>query len=192
MDERNLKQLYDIHEAIAKIESYFIEHPKDFKHYQSNTLLKRAVERDLEIIGEAVNRILKKDLEFPIEYAKRIVGLRNQIIHAYDSISDENIRAIISKHIPNLKEEVLKLIEKSEQDTTFSQISKVYKSKQLGIFCKLLSRQHIYMKKMRLFQRQFKFMKMENILKIAVKNYKNKFDVANAMPSRGEVLYFLS
>jgi len=77
-------------------------------------LLKRAVERDLEIIGEAVNRILKKEPEFPIEYAKRIVRLRNQIIHAYDSISDENIWAIISKHIPNLKEEVLSLIEKSE------------------------------------------------------------------------------
>lgn len=114
MDERILKWLYDIHEAIAEIESYFIEHPKDFKYYQSNILLKRAVERDLEIIGEAVNRILKKDPEFPIEYAKRIVGLRNQIIHAYDSISDENIWAITSKHIPNLKEEVLSLIEKSE------------------------------------------------------------------------------
>ncbi len=114
MDERILKWLYDIHEAIAEIESYFIENPKDFKHYQSNILLKRAVERDLEIIGEAVNRILKKDPEFPIEYAKRIIGLRNQIIHAYDSISDENIWAIISKHIPNLKKEVLRFIDKSE------------------------------------------------------------------------------
>lgn len=114
MDERILKWLYDIQEAINEIESYFVDNPKDFKFYQSNILLKRAVERDLEIIGEAVNRILKRDPEFPIEYAKRIVGLRNQIIHAYDNISDESIWAIISKHIPNLKEEVLNFIEKAE------------------------------------------------------------------------------
>lgn len=110
MDERILKWLYDIHEAINEIESYFIDNPKDFKYYQSNTLLKRAIERDLEIIGEAVNRILKLQPDFPIEYAKRIVGLRNQIIHAYDNISDENIWAILLKYIPNLKEEILKLI----------------------------------------------------------------------------------
>ena len=59
-------------------------------------------------------RILKKDPDFPIEYAKRIIGLRNQIIHAYDNISDENIWAIITKHIPNLKEEVLRFIKNSE------------------------------------------------------------------------------
>ena len=114
MDERILKWLYDIHEAINEIDSFFIDNPKDFKHYQSNTILKRAVERDLEIIGEAVNRILKRDPEFPIEYAKKIVGLRNQIIHAYDNISDENIWAIISKHIPNLKEEISKYITQAE------------------------------------------------------------------------------
>ncbi|MCF8381601.1 MAG: DUF86 domain-containing protein [Bacteroidales bacterium] len=66
----------------------------------------------MEIIGEAINRILKQDNEFPIENAKRIIGLRNQIIHAYDSIYDENIWAIISKHLPILKGEILNLIQK--------------------------------------------------------------------------------
>ena len=73
-------------------------------------ILKRAIERDLEIIGEAVNRILKRDAEFSLENAKRIIGLRNQIIHAYDSISDENIWAIIQKHLPILKNEIEGLI----------------------------------------------------------------------------------
>jgi uncharacterized protein with HEPN domain len=72
------------------------------------------VERDLEIIGEAVNRIIKIRPEFPIENAKRIIGMRNQIIHAYDNISDENIWAILTKHVPLLKAEVDKLIEISE------------------------------------------------------------------------------
>ena len=91
MDEKILKWLYDIKGAIDEIEGYFDKYPKDFNSYKENTLLKRAVERDLEIIGEAVNRILRQDENFPIENAIRIVGLRNQIIHAYDNISDENI-----------------------------------------------------------------------------------------------------
>jgi len=64
----------------------------------------------LEIIGEAVNRILKQDENFRIENAKRIVGLRNPIIHAYDNISDENIWAILLKHIPRLNTEIEILI----------------------------------------------------------------------------------
>lgn len=111
MDEKILKWLYDIKIAIEEIEGFFIDLPKDFNQYSSNLMLKRAVERDLEIIGEAVNRILKQDPEFPIVSAKKIVGLRNQIIHAYDAISDENIWAIIHKHIPNLKREILNLIQ---------------------------------------------------------------------------------
>jgi uncharacterized protein with HEPN domain len=67
--------LYDIKNAIEEIESYFTDFPKDFSLYTSNTILRRAVERDLEIIGEAVNRILKQDADFPIDNAKRIVGL---------------------------------------------------------------------------------------------------------------------
>lgn len=114
MDERILKWLYDIKEAITEIDSYFVDIPKDFNHYKTNTLLKRAVERDLEIIGEAINRILKKDSNFPIKNAKRIVGLRNQIIHAYDNISDENIWAIISKHIPLLRQEITEFINSSQ------------------------------------------------------------------------------
>ena len=103
MDERIQKWLYDIKDAIEEIESYFTDFPKDFSLYTTNIILRRAVERDLEIIGEAINRILKQDVDFPIDNAKRIVGLRNQIIHAYDSISDENIWAILTKYIPTLK-----------------------------------------------------------------------------------------
>jgi len=111
MDERILKWLYDIQFAIEEIESYFEDYPKDFNNFSSNLILKRAVERDHEIIGEAVNRILKRDPEFSLENARRIVGLRNQIILTYDSISDENIWVIIQKHLPILKKEVGDLIE---------------------------------------------------------------------------------
>ena len=111
MNEKILKWLFDIQAAITEIESFFEDYPKDFNQYKSNLILKRAVERDLEIIGEAVNRIIKMEERFPIENAKRIVSLRNQIIHAYDNISDENVWAILLKHIPLLKSEIIFLIE---------------------------------------------------------------------------------
>ena len=110
MDERILKWLYDIKSAITEIDNYFEENPKNFNQYKSNTILKRAIERDLEIIGEAINRIVTKDPNFPIDNARKIIGLRNQIIHAYDSISDENIWAIITRHIPELRTEINRLI----------------------------------------------------------------------------------
>ncbi|HPF00936.1 MAG TPA: DUF86 domain-containing protein [Bacteroidales bacterium] len=73
---------------------------------------KRAVERDLEIIGEAANRILKRDKEFSLEHVQKIIGTRNRIAHGYDKISDELVWSIIINHLPKLKEEiVLKLQE---------------------------------------------------------------------------------
>lgn len=106
MDEKILKSLYDIKLAIEEIDLFVSNEEKTFTNYSKNILLKRGVERNLEIIGEAVNRILKDNPAFEITNAKRIIGLRNQIIHAYDSISDENIWSIIINHLPNLKIEI--------------------------------------------------------------------------------------
>ena len=110
MTEKVLKCLYDIKFAIDEIESFFLNKEKSFVSYSNNILLKRGIERDLEIIGEAMNRILKEYPTFPISNARRITGLRNQIIHGSDSVSDENIWGIVINYIPKLKEEVDNLI----------------------------------------------------------------------------------
>lgn len=110
MSEEIQKWLFDIQQSILEIDAYFEQFPKDFNTYKANVVLKRAIERDLEIIGEAVNRILKQDENIQITDAKRIIGLRNQIIHAYDNISDENIWAILINHLPKLKIEVDNLL----------------------------------------------------------------------------------
>ena len=110
MNEKVLKCLYDIKIAIDEIYLFFETGPKDLEGYKKNFLFKRAIERNLEIIGEAINRILKDDPDFPIDNARRIIGLRNQIIHGYDSVSDENIWDIITSHLPNLKSTIEKLI----------------------------------------------------------------------------------
>jgi uncharacterized protein with HEPN domain len=113
MDERILKWLFDIKMAIDEIDGYFINEQKDFFKYRDNLMLKRAVERDLEIIGEAMNRIITRDNSYIIKItsAKAIVGLRNQVIHAYDNISDENIWSILINHVPKLKSEIENLID---------------------------------------------------------------------------------
>jgi len=106
MNEKVLKCLYDIKLAISEIDSFVDTIPDNIEEYTRQPIVKRAVERNLEIIGEAVNRILKEEPGFPIENANRIVGLRNQIIHGYDTVSDENIWAILHNHIPKLRTEV--------------------------------------------------------------------------------------
>lgn len=117
MDERILKWLYDIKICIEEIDGFFKEEDKDFFKYKNNLMLKRAVERNLEIIGEAVNRIITRDNSFieKISNAKAIIGLRNQVIHAYDNISDENIWSILTNHLPKLKREVDTLIIENEK-----------------------------------------------------------------------------
>ena len=108
--------MYDIQSAIKEIDGYFEKEEKDFLKYKSNLMLKRAIERDLEIIGEAINRIITKDSSFveKITDSRAIIGLRNQVIHAYDSISDENIWAILINHLPKLKSEINALIDKAQ------------------------------------------------------------------------------
>ncbi|MCL2650037.1 MAG: DUF86 domain-containing protein [Candidatus Azobacteroides sp.] len=110
MDERIEKWLYDIRFAIEEIESFFENTDRIFANFKQNTMLKRAIERNLEIIGEATNRILKQNPEIEITNARKIINLRNLVIHSYDSISDENIWAIIINNLPELEKEIQKLL----------------------------------------------------------------------------------
>jgi uncharacterized protein with HEPN domain len=84
---------------------------RDYSEYQKSLTVKRAIERELEIIGEAVNRILKENPDFNLQNARKIVDLRNFIIHGYDAIDDETIWGIISIHIPKLSQEIKNLTE---------------------------------------------------------------------------------
>ena len=103
------KYLYDIKRSINSIEEYLGE-KRNFSDYQKNKLLRRAIERELEIIGEATNRLLKIDPEIKISEARRIVDLRNWIIHGYDKVDDVIIWGLISRDIPKLKEQVDNLL----------------------------------------------------------------------------------
>lgn len=109
MDERINKYLHDILVSIDAIDSY-LQHKRDFNYYISNKMVRRSVEREMEIIGEATNRLLRLKPEIKITAANRIVDQRNLIIHAYDAINNEMIWAVIIKHLPKLKTEVEQLL----------------------------------------------------------------------------------
>jgi len=103
--------LLDISNSIDSINEYLGEE-RNFKKYESNKLLRRAVERELEIIGEAINRILKVDPEIEISNSRRIVNLRNWVIHSYDNVDNVIIWGIIDKDLPLLKKQVADLLQK--------------------------------------------------------------------------------
>ena len=102
--------LYDILNAINEIDSFFIDIPKEFISYQNDLRTRRAVERNIEIIGEAMNRILLKEEPIELSNARKIVDTRNRIIHGYDTVSDDIIWSIVSSHLPILKSEVEKML----------------------------------------------------------------------------------
>jgi len=112
MDKEIMTWLFDINSAISEIDGFFEEGKKIFENYQKDIKTKRAVERNLEIIGEAVKRILEKNSEIELSNARKIVDARNRIIHGYDTISDDVIWGIIIRHLPKLKIEVEKLMKK--------------------------------------------------------------------------------
>jgi len=111
MEQEIGKYLLDMLNSILEIESFVNVTEISFFDYQKDLKTKRAVERNLEIIGEVMDRILKKRPEFPIQNAKKMVQFRNFVIHAYDSITDENVWGILVKHLPILKKEIIDLLQ---------------------------------------------------------------------------------
>lgn len=111
MDVLEKKYLQDILTAIEEIESFFGDRPKLFEDFSCNLCLRRAVERNIEIIGEAMNRILKVDKTIPITNSRKIVDARNYIIHGYDSLSVDILWSMVINHLPRLKKEVIVLLD---------------------------------------------------------------------------------
>ena len=105
------KALEDILSAILEIESFFETRPMRYDVYLSDVCLRRAVERNITIIGEAMKRLLKLAPDIEITSARRIVDTRNYVIHGYDSVTDDIMWGIVVRHLPLLKAEVQKLMD---------------------------------------------------------------------------------
>lgn len=111
MNRKANKYLFDISSYIEEIESFFAEKEITAENLKTDRKTLRAVERNIEIIGEAVKRLLKIDSSIRITDANDIIGARNFIAHDYDSVSSIILTKIIIENLPILKEEVKKLLE---------------------------------------------------------------------------------
>jgi len=104
------KYLYDIQQAIEQIETFLSG--KTYEDFTNESILQSAVERQFEIIGEALYRIRKIDEAYlsKIADANKIIGFRNVIIHGYDIIDSKIVWDAVKFNLPKLKKEINNLI----------------------------------------------------------------------------------
>lgn len=110
MDRKLRKYLSDILSSIMEIESFMIGRTKEYATFCNDILFRRAVERNIEIMGEAMNQVLKINPQIPITSARKVVDTRNFVIHAYDSLKPDILWGIVINHIPLLKSEIEALL----------------------------------------------------------------------------------
>ena len=106
MQPKILKYILDIQNVIEEIETIKKLTGNNFNSFNDQIILQRAIERDLEIIGEAIRKIIEIEPNVSISSAKNIIGLRNIISHAYDSVEPELLWGIIQHNIPQLSIEI--------------------------------------------------------------------------------------
>lgn len=110
MKQMALKYLSDILQAIELIED-FTKSISNFEEYRLDIKTQSAVERQLGIIGEAVNKFDLMEPDSSLKNARKIVGFRNRIIHAYDAVDPAIVWAILKNHLSPLKEEVIQKLQ---------------------------------------------------------------------------------
>ncbi len=114
------KWLFDIKLATASIEKFMAGRRFDELDEDADEIVKRAVEREIEIIGEAINRILIVEPDIKITFARQYVNVRNVVIHRYDEIEDKIIAPMLTNYLPTLKTEIEKLLAGDYFDDDFA------------------------------------------------------------------------
>ena len=106
MELESKKLIYDLDQATELIATF--TQGKQLTDYKADALLRSAVERQFEIVGEALNRLKKVDpgVVARISDYQRIIGFRNVLAHGYDVISDEIVWDIVQNKLPGLRQEI--------------------------------------------------------------------------------------
>jgi len=104
------KRLQDIADACAAVGQF--AKGKDFSNYQADEMFRSAVERKLEIIGEAFVKLETTESTLTEQFPelRKIVGLRNRIIHGYDNVDEEIIWDVVQNKLPALQHQVEALL----------------------------------------------------------------------------------
>lgn len=113
MKDQTRKLLFDVLDSGRTIRQWCAD--RTYAEYLSDRQFRRAVEREFEIIGEALNRLASEDAGTAAQIPElaRIVAFRNRIIHGYDSVDDATVWGVIEKHLPSLVNHAQALLKES-------------------------------------------------------------------------------
>lgn len=113
MNDKTRKLLFDVLDSGRAIRQW--RAGRSYDEYLSDRQFRRAVEREFEIIGEALNRLSEEDASVAAQIAElpRIVAFRNRIIHGYDSVDDATVWGVIEKQLPVLVSQAENLLKES-------------------------------------------------------------------------------
>jgi uncharacterized protein with HEPN domain len=116
MERKSLKLLADIRDAAAFVRQ--VTSGKTLDDYRADRLLRQAVERNFEIIGEAVGRLAKLDpaIANNIGEYQQIISFRSVLIHGYDLIDVAQVWQVIQRSLPILESEVSALLTGTTQE----------------------------------------------------------------------------
>jgi len=105
------KYLFEM-KAAGELVGSFTE-GKTLEDYLGDPMLRAAVERPFEIIGEALNQAMQVDpaLREQVTDAPRIIAFRNRLIHGYSAVSDEVVWGVVEASLPRLTTEIADLLE---------------------------------------------------------------------------------
>ena len=104
------KFLYDIREAIDLLTEF--TNGKTFDDYMHDAMLRAAVERELQIIGEAITQVARVDPQTvaKITEFRRIIAFRNILIHGYADVDNTLVWDVVEAKLPLLKTEIEELL----------------------------------------------------------------------------------
>lgn len=107
------KYLFDSAEACDLLHAF--TSGKTLADYQKDPLLRSGVERQFEIVGEALNQAIQNNpsLAELISNSSRIISFRNRLIHGYATIADEVVWGVLETNLSVLTREVKDLLEKA-------------------------------------------------------------------------------
>jgi uncharacterized protein with HEPN domain len=109
LNEEEMKLLFDINECCVNINEFVLT-TNSFKEYEQNKMVKKAIERDLITVGEAIVK-LNKISSLILTNQEKIRAFRNRLVHDYNGTSDELVWVAVTRHLPNLHNEVKTYLE---------------------------------------------------------------------------------
>ncbi|CAN5810784.1 DUF86 domain-containing protein [soil metagenome] len=114
MTDESKKLLFDVQEAAASVLRY--TEGGSLSEFAASRMMRRAVEREFEIMGEALNRLRRSDpaVAARIPDLQKVIGFRNRVIHGYDSIDDAITWGVVQRRLPDLLAEVSRLLEAND------------------------------------------------------------------------------